>query len=162
MPPRITPCITIQYACRVAGQPGAALLEKWAAAALEGQPEQGELVIRVVDEQESARLNGRWRGVYRPTNVLSFPAAPVPGPAGAPLGDVMLCAPVMARQARQWGVAAPAHWAHMEVHGILHLLGHDHQQQQAARRMEALEGEILRRLNFPSPHPEAESPPETR
>lgn len=158
----MSPRITVQYACRVSGQPDAALLEKWAAVTLEGQQEQGELVVRVVDEQESAQLNGRWRGICRPTSVLSFPAAPVPGARPAPLGDIMLCAPVMARQAQQWGIAPLAHWAHLEVHGILHLLGHDHQEQQAARRMEALEGEILQRLNFPPPHPEAMAAPETR
>ena len=146
--------ITVQYACRESDPPDAALLKKWARAALEGQGEQGDLVIRIVDEQESARLNGRWRGIHRPTNVLSFPTAPLPDPASAPLGDVMLCAPVMAREARQWGVAPLAHWAHMEIHGILHLLGHDHEQKQDAERMEALEDGILRRLQLPPAHPE--------
>lgn len=135
-------------------------LRGWAAAALEERGH-AELTIRVVDEREGRALNRRYRGKDGPTNVLSFPCEL---PEGVPpgeadllklhelLGDVVICAPVVEREARTQGKASPAHWAHLVVHGVLHLLGYDHQAPEQAARMEAREREILAGLGFPDPY----------
>ncbi|HJY38005.1 MAG TPA: rRNA maturation RNase YbeY [Steroidobacteraceae bacterium] len=105
-----------------------------------------ELTIRVVGAAESRRLNRTWRGKDKPTNVLSFAAdAPV-------LGDLAICAPVVAREAREQGKSPAAHWAHMVVHGVLHLLGYDHENDRDAARMEARETKILAQLGMPNPY----------
>ena len=111
--------------------------------------------MRIVDAKESAHLNNRWRARHSPTNVLSFPS----GLAGSehvtepvPLGDIVLCAPIIAQEACEQGKSLLAHWAHMAVHGILHLLGHDHIEAHATKCMERLETRILRRFNFPAPY----------
>jgi probable rRNA maturation factor len=105
-----------------------------------------ELTIRVVGAAESRRLNRTWRGKDKPTNVLSFTAdAPV-------LGDLAICAPVVAREAREQGKSPAAHWAHMVVHGVLHLLGYDHENDRDAARMEARETKILAQLGMPNPY----------
>ncbi len=124
----------------------------WVAAAVpEDRPV--ALCIRIVDEPESQALNRDYRGRDRPTNVLSFPFEPPPGMTGPhPLGDLAICAPVVAREAREQGKAAQAHWAHMVVHGTLHLLGYDHINDRDAEIMEALEARILQRLGFPHPY----------
>lgn len=128
-------------------------LGSWATAALAGRREDAELTIRMVDEAESARLNRDYRGKEGPTNVLSFPFEPPPGvPPTALIGDLVICAPVVAREAAEQGKAAEAHWAHMVVHGVLHLLGHDHAQEAEARAMEGLETVILSGLGFPDPY----------
>lgn len=110
-----------------------------------------EVSIRIVTPRESRRLNARYRGQDKPTNVLSFPCR---APAGlpAPLGDLVICATVVAREARRQGKPGDAHWAHMTVHGILHLLGYDHVKKPEAERMEALETRILARLGYPDPY----------
>jgi probable rRNA maturation factor len=133
--------------------PGERAFETWAARALEGRREGVELTIRVVDEAESADLNRRFRGRDAPTNVLSFPFEPPPGlPQTGLLGDLVICAPVVEREAREQGKDLEAHWAHMVVHGILHLLGYDHQEDAQAAGMEALESRILTGLGFPPPY----------
>ncbi|ROR34857.1 rRNA maturation RNase YbeY [Inmirania thermothiophila] len=132
------------------GGPGDEALRAWAQAALAGREAEGELVIRIVDEAEGAELNRAWRGKDGPTNVLSFPHAPGTGL----LGDIVLCAPVAAREAAEQGKPEAAHWAHLVVHGVLHVLGHDHQEEAEAARMEGLEREILGRLGFPDPYAE--------
>jgi probable rRNA maturation factor len=144
--------IGVQVAVELPGLPARELLRDWARAALDGADGAGALAIRIVDESESAELNRRWRGKAGPTNVLSFPPAPMPGLAVAELGDVVICAPVVAREAAAQRKAADAHWAHMVVHGVLHLLGHDHGNERDALRMEALETAILARLGFPDPY----------
>ncbi|MGH8198713.1 MAG: rRNA maturation RNase YbeY, partial [Steroidobacteraceae bacterium] len=110
----------------------------------------GELGIRVVGAGESRRLNERWRGRPAPTNVLSFPAAPAL--RGRQLGDIVVCAPVVAREAREQGKALSAHWAHMIVHGTLHLLGFDHVRAADAKRMEGRERALLRRIGIADPY----------
>ena len=123
----------------------------WAAAALQCAP--GDLTIRIVGKKESHALNKRYRGKDKPTNVLSFqgetdtPAMPV-------LGDLVICAPVVAQEAKEQGKAARAHWAHMVVHGCLHLLGYDHEKDREANRMEAQEKQIMKTLGFPDPYRE--------
>lgn len=122
-----------------------------------------ELTIRIVGAAESRRLNRTWRNKDKPTNVLSFPAAPVaPTGNGRPsrfpvkqfseLGDLAICAPVVAREAREQGKSPQAHWAHMVVHGVLHLLGYDHENDRDADVMEAHEVKILAQFGISNPY----------
>ncbi|WP_043769115.1 rRNA maturation RNase YbeY [Algiphilus aromaticivorans] len=112
---------------------------------------EGALCLRVVDADESRALNHRFRGKNRPTNVLSFPAAS-PLVEEPELGDIVLCAPVIAAEAAEQGKSPRAHWAHMVVHGVLHLRGHDHIDDDEARVMEAAERRILAGLGFADPY----------
>jgi probable rRNA maturation factor len=133
--------------------PVEAQFSRWAEAALEGRRQHAELTIRVVGEAESAELNGRYRRRPRATNVLSFSFEPLPGvPATNLLGDLVICAPLVAREATEQGKEARAHWAHLVVHGVLHLLGYDHQSGEDATEMEAAETSILGQLGFPPPY----------
>ncbi|MGH7058700.1 MAG: rRNA maturation RNase YbeY, partial [Acetobacteraceae bacterium] len=142
--------IAVQYACGRRGVPAPASFRRWAEAALAGVP--GEVVLRVVDEAESARLNRRYRGRREATNVLSFPAASLPDGSRPMLGDLVIAAPVVAREAAAQGKALPAHWAHLTVHGCLHLLGYDHQNEREAEEMEARERELLAEFGYPDPY----------
>ncbi len=135
--------------------PSPARLRAWAEAALGGT--RGELVIRIVGNGESRALNHRFRKKDKPTNVLSFPGEPspltaVPQAGEGNLGDVVICAPVVNREAREQGKAPAAHWAHMVVHGVLHLQGFDHIRTAEAKVMEDRERAILARLSFPDPY----------
>ncbi len=143
--------VEIQRACESARAPDDGELSSWAAAALQGEGP-GEVVIRLVDEAESAELNATYRHRQGPTNVLSFPFEAPPGVETPLLGDLVICAPVVARQAREQGKRLEAHWAHMVVHGMLHLQGYDHQDEVEAARMEGRERQILARLGFPDPY----------
>jgi probable rRNA maturation factor len=146
--------VTVQDAARVAATPSSPKLRAWARHAL-GSTARGELTLRIVDEKESAALNSRYRGKRGPTNVLSFGSDQPPGPGGAellPLGDLVICAAVVQREAREQGKPAPAHWAHMVVHGVLHLQGYDHETSAEAATMEARERELLAALGFPDPY----------
>jgi probable rRNA maturation factor len=130
-----------------------------------------ELTIRIVGESEGAALNQRFRGRSGPTNVLSFPFEAPALPEASPdadavfddydelalqfeamIGDLVICAPVVRREALEQNKPLEAHWAHMVIHGVLHLLGHDHIDAAEAERMEALETEVLGRLGFPPPY----------
>jgi probable rRNA maturation factor len=142
--------INVQRRVPSPGVPAPATLRAWARAAL-GEAPAGELTIRIVDEAESAALNGKFRRQPHPTNVLSFPYE-AEGACEPVLGDLVICAPVVAREAREQGKDPRAHWAHMVVHGVLHLLGYDHERADQAQRMEAREREILARLGFPDPY----------
>ncbi|MET0066604.1 MAG: rRNA maturation RNase YbeY [Candidatus Thiodiazotropha sp.] len=134
------------------GVPGDDLLQSWAEAALEPGRNEVELVIRLVDETESQQLNRDYRGKDRPTNVLSFPFdAPDVVPISL-IGDLVICVPVVSREADEQHKSLTAHWAHMVVHGVLHLQGFDHQTDAQAEQMESLEREILQGLNFPDPY----------
>ena len=146
--------VTVQNAARDAGVPKAAELKRWALHAL-ADDVHGELTVRVVDERESAELNSRYRGKEGPTNVLSFAAEAASAPGGAdllPFGDVVICAAVVAREAREQGKPLAAHWAHMVVHGALHLQGYDHENARDAGIMEARERALLAELGFPDPY----------
>jgi len=132
--------------------PGEGAVRRWVEAALEGRREAAELTVRIVDEEESAELNQAYRKKQGPTNVLSFPFEAPPGVELSLLGDIVICAPVVAREAREQGKAPEAHWAHMVVHGSLHLLGYDHIEAAEAEAMEALETAILARLGYPNPY----------
>jgi len=145
--------ITVQRRVPATGIPAPAALRDWAKAALGDAS--GELTIRIVDETESAQLNSIYRGKNYATNVLSFPYESEGLPEAfedASLGDLAICAPVVAREAVEQGKEARAHWAHMVVHGVLHLRGYDHENDADAEVMEALERQILAGLGFPDPY----------
>ncbi len=141
--------IDIQIACD-SPHPAPEQLRHWAEAALEGRC--AGVSLRIVDEAEITDLNQRFRRRQGPTNVLSFPYENPPGVPLAFLGDVVICAPVVAQEARAQGKSEAAHWAHMVVHGILHLRGFDHLLPQDAELMEAKERDILAKLGFPDPY----------
>jgi len=118
-----------------------------------------QLVVRLVDEQESADLNLNYRHKAGPTNVLSFPFEPPPGVRDSHLGDLVICAQVVRREAMEQGKPEADHWAHMLVHGVLHLLGYDHQDETEAERMESLERRILASCHIPDPYRDASEIP---
>ena len=131
--------------------PGDASLKKWARHAL-GERGDACLTIRVVDEAESADLNRRFRGKEGATNVLSFSADVPPEVGSTLLGDIVICAPVVAAEAVNQEKDLQAHWAHMVIHGTLHLIGFDHQSEEDAVAMESREIELLAGLGFPDPY----------
>ena len=127
-------------------------IRSWIEAALEHRLDEAEVSVRLVNEPEMAELNARYRDKEGSTNVLSFPAdlpADLPCPL---LGDIVICASVVEREARQQSKELKAHWAHMLVHGSLHLLGYDHVEDEDARVMESLETTILQSLGCPCPY----------
>jgi probable rRNA maturation factor len=144
--------VDVQVACDEDDLPGRADLRAWARAAVGTLREDAELTIRIVDEAESTRLNSRYRNKGGATNVLSFP---FDAPAGVDvplLGDIVVCAPVVRREANDQSKSVSSHWAHMVVHGALHLLGFDHEQARDADEMEAMETRILADLGFDNPY----------
>lgn len=136
------------------GAPDDESFRRWVEAPLAGFGKPVELVIRLVDEAESRQLNHSYRGKDRPTNVLSFPFEAPPEVPSPLLGDLVICAPVVAREALEQGKSPQAHWAHMVIHGLLHLLGYDHETDEEAQLMESRERELLARLHFPDPYTE--------
>lgn len=143
--------LDVQYAIDLPGLPTVEQFEAWASAAA---PDSGPaaVVVRIVGATESANLNERYRRTKGPTNVLSFPFEAPPHVETTLLGDLVLCAPVIVREAREQAKCEFSHWAHMVVHGMLHLQGYDHQTELQARAMEALEIEIMGRLGYPNPY----------
>lgn len=127
-------------------------IERWAQAALQESQPDAELSVRIVDHEESQSLNAQYRHKDKPTNVLSFPAELPDGVDVPLLGDLVICAPVVASEAQEQGKSINAHWAHMVVHGTLHLLGYDHIDDAEAEIMESLETEILCQLGYPAPY----------
>lgn len=135
--------------------PARAEIAKWASVALGPRALGREMGVRVVGPAESRRLNSRYRGKDKPTNVLSFPVAPLPStPASVvrPLGDLVICPQVLRTEAREQKKTLKAHWAHLVVHGVLHLIGYDHEREAEASRMEQREISVLRRLGFANPY----------
>jgi probable rRNA maturation factor len=134
--------------------PSVAEIRTWASAALGRRAAGAELAVRVVKAGHSKRLNARFRGHDRSTNVLSFPVPPLPADRGSPrpLGDLVICASVVRDEARRQRKAIKAHWAHLVIHGALHLLGYDHEQDHAARRMERREVAVLKRFGIANPY----------
>jgi probable rRNA maturation factor len=144
--------VDIDNACDAPGVPAAADVTRWAAAALDGLRERAELSIRIVDEAESREMNNHYRHKDYATNVLSFPSE-LPEDCNPPLlGDLAICAAVVAREAAEQHKPLAAHWAHMVVHGTLHLLGFDHTDDDEAEVMEAREITILQSLGFANPY----------
>ncbi len=132
--------------------PSAAQIQQWASAAVRAEKTEPEITVRIVDEAESHELNLTYRGKDRPTNVLSFPFECPPEVALPLLGDLVICRQVVEREAQEQGKPLIAHWAHMVVHGSLHLLGYDHIDDAEAEEMERLETEIMRSLGFADPY----------
>ena len=129
--------------------PSRARMNHWASAALGRRGDGREIAVRVVTPRESRQLNKQWRGKDKPTNVLSFPAPPdLPT-----MGDLVICAQVVKHEARRDGKALEAHWAHMVVHGALHLAGYDHERGEQERvKMERREISVLRSFGFGNPY----------
>jgi len=150
--------LDVQIACDTPLLPTEADFVRWVDSALTGagyKPPQGlptEITLRVVDHEESQTLNHTYRGKDKPTNVLSFP---FDGPEGVPLallGDLVICAPVVAQESQEQNKAERDHWAHLVIHGTLHLLGFDHVDEDEATEMEALEVQILASLGIADPY----------
>ena len=148
--------VRIELERRVRGwSPARGDLARWASAALGARAAGRELGVCTVGTAESARLNVRYRGRSGPANVLSFAPAQLPRaarPAPAPLGELVICPRVLAGEARTQDKTLRAHWAHLIVHGTLHLAGYDHARTRDARRMERREIAVLRRLGFANPY----------
>lgn len=143
--------VEIQRASTASDLPCDSDLKRWASAALLDN-EKTNVVIRLVDSEESRQFNNDYRGVDKPTNVLSFPFEAPAEIADNLLGDMIICAPVVGQEARQQNKPLKAHWAHMVAHGMLHLQGYDHQNDQQSEQMERLEVKILATLGFPDPY----------
>ena len=145
--------IDLQIACeQESGLPTAEQIEQWATAAVKPQSDEVEMTVRIVDEAESHALNLNYRGKDRPTNVLSFPFE-CPDEVELPLlGDLVMCRQVVEREAQEQEKPLMAHWAHMVVHGSLHLLGYDHIEDDEAEEMESLETQIMTELGFADPY----------
>jgi probable rRNA maturation factor len=130
--------------------PRRADLANWANEALGRRAASREVSVRLVGRAESRKLNAHYRGKDHPTNVLSFPASPAA--ATVALGDLVICPQVLRAEAREQRKTLRAHWAHLVVHGALHLIGYDHERDADARRMERREIAVLRRLGFTNPY----------
>jgi len=166
--------VAVQFAARRPWVPSTAALRRWAlaahAAAVAGRPARrrdalpagAQVCIRVVGRVASQRLNAGYRGKDKPTNVLSFPAARIERELAGALGDLVICAPVVASEARAQHKTHAEHWAHMVVHGVLHLHGFDHETARQARVMEGLEVEILRGFGYHDPYRPVTSPKHER
>ena len=150
--PRLELCVA--YAAPRRGVPSSAGFRRWVAAALAGvrQRKPAEVSIRIVGAREGRALNRHYRGKDYATNVLSFAVDLPRGVASPLLGDLVICAPVVAREARAQGKATRDHYAHLTVHGVLHLLGFDHRNGRDAAQMELLETRILATLGIADPY----------
>ncbi|HEY6640633.1 rRNA maturation RNase YbeY [Povalibacter sp.] len=159
--------VPIQFAATRKGVPHPGVLRRWAVAAfIGGTPGAAtrlrvpriSITIRIVGAAESRRLNRLWRGKDKPTNVLSFPSGladagqPAASDDSLPLGDLVICAPVVAREAREQVKSPQSHWAHMVIHGVLHLLGYDHEIEGEAELMEEREMNLLATFGYPNPY----------
>ena len=149
-----TTTLHVGYAVPRAGIPSPASFRRWVEAALHGAKRRKatELSIRIVDADEGRALNRDYRGKDYATNVLSFEAELPPGMKLPLIGDMVICAPVVAREAAEQGKRTRDHWAHLTVHGVLHLLGYDHIVDAEAEAMEALETRILAGLGIADPY----------
>lgn len=145
--------LDLQIACEnEQGLPSADQFSHWLTQAVKGFQEQAEVTIRIVDETESHQLNFDYRGKDRPTNVLSFPFEAPPGIEIDLLGDLIICRQVVEREAQEQNTPLASHWAHMVVHGSLHLLGYDHIEDDEAEEMESLEADIMLAMGFEDPY----------
>ena len=133
-------------------QPSEAQIQLWIDTALTDIQRDTEIVVRIVDEQESAELNETYRHKQGATNILSFPVEIPEGIDLNLLGDLVICAPVLEKEAQQQGKILAHHWAHIIIHGVLHLLGYDHLDDEQAEEMESKEITLLQKLNIPNPY----------
>ena len=128
------------------------LMIKWVEHALDQKHLQAELTLRIVDEEEGLALNNAWRKKNYATNVLSFPVGESLEQAPNLLGDIVVCAPVVEQEALDQGKNSDAHWAHLIVHGVLHLQGYDHESDEQAGEMESREIQILKKIGYSNPY----------
>ena len=143
--------VDLQNDEKLANVPEPGLLKQWVEASLLTTYDQLEQTIRVVGEPESRALNSQFRGIDRPTNVLAFPSESDYLEYTC-LGDLVICAPVVNEEARQQAKSLEAHWAHMVVHGMLHLQAYDHEDEIETAKMEAEEIKILSPLGYSNPY----------
>ncbi len=145
--------LDLQLATEAGNLPTEAQLRRWVELALRQRTADSELTIRLVDAEEGQELNRTYRHKDYATNVLSFPAEVPDGLLDIPLlGDLVICVPVVEREAREQNKALEAHWAHLVIHGCLHLLGYDHIDDEEAEEMEGLERQLLAELGYPDPY----------
>ncbi len=145
--------IDLQIACDNTDLPQEADLKLWTEKVLNAHEDTGnEITVRIVTPEESQQLNHQYRGKEKPTNVLSFPFESPPELELPLLGDLIVCADVVAQEAIEQNKALKDHWAHMIIHGCLHLLGYDHIEEEEAEEMESLEIELLASLNIKDPY----------
>lgn len=149
--------LELQIATDAKTLPHPSQFREWISIALHNRIESGELTIRIVDEEESAELNQQYRHKFGPTNVLAFKSDidPKLSLALPMIGDIVICAPIVESEAKRENKELLAHWAHIVIHGTLHLLGYDHQTDPETAEMEGLETEILVNLGFPPPYGES-------
>jgi len=134
------------------GLPAYEDISTWLTTAITPFQPQAEVTVRIVDSEESHQLNLEYRGKDKPTNVLSFPFEAPPGIELDLLGDLVICRQVVEQEAKEQNKTLLAHWAHMVVHGSLHLLGYDHIEDDEAEEMESLETELMQKLGFEDPY----------
>jgi len=146
------PAVSVVRRVRGGWLPAVRDLQRWAAAALGARASGCEISILLVGTAASRRLNAQYRGRDRPTNVLSFPVPRRPGAASALLGDLVICPAIVRAEARAQHKSARAHWTHLVVHGVLHLVGYDHERDDEAQRMERREIRVLRGLGIANPY----------
>ncbi|MBS0848617.1 rRNA maturation RNase YbeY [Citrobacter sp. JGM124] len=145
--------LDLQLACEDnTGLPEESQIQTWLNAVISQFQEEAEVTVRLVDEAESHELNLTYRGKDKPTNVLSFPFEAPPGIELPLLGDLIICRQVVEQEALEQEKPLIAHWAHMVIHGSLHLLGYDHIEDDEAEEMEALETEIMLALGYADPY----------
>lgn len=144
--------LELQIASSIKTLPHPSQFREWVSVVLWQRIDTAELTIRIVDEDEMVSLNEQYRHKEGSTNVLSFPYEPIPGILSRSLGDIVICAPVIERESEQNDKPLLSHWAHMVIHGTLHLLGYDHQTDEETKDMQGLETEILLKLGFQPPY----------
>jgi len=144
--------VDIQVICESSWKANGEQIQNWVDTALEGFGKDTEIVVRIVDEQESAQLNGQYRHKQGATNILSFPVEVPVGIDLDLLGDLVICAPILEKEAREQDKPLADHWAHIIIHGVLHLLGYDHLDDDDAELMENQEITILKKLNIKNPY----------
>jgi probable rRNA maturation factor len=142
----------IQKAADFKSLPDNSLMIKWAEQALDPEHSEAEVTLRVVDLEEGRELNQEWRKKNYATNVLSFPIGEPIEQAPNLLGDIVICAPIVEKEAKEQGKSSEAHWAHLIIHGILHLQGYDHESDEEAKIMESKEINILEIIGYTNPY----------
>ncbi len=144
--------VILQNATKTKSIPSKKQFAKWINVGLSRYKKKHEVVIRLVSINEITKLNQRYRKKNKPTNIISFPFEPPRGIKHELLGDLVICLPIVKKEAKTQGKTVLAHLAHLTIHGVLHLLGHDHKTDKQATKMEALEIRYLKRLGFPNPY----------
>jgi probable rRNA maturation factor len=147
-------CLDFQIVSKSLSVPAQLLFNKWVDAVLQDESQNSEIVIRIVDEQEMIQYNEQYRRKIGSTNILSFPFDPPKGVDSDLLGDLLICAPVIEAESQQQNKELEHHWAHMIVHGVLHLIGYNHLDELEAEEMEAIEIKILRSIKIDNPYEE--------